>query len=74
MRRTSLVLESLESRLALAAVVTFTDIDGDVVTAKTSKGTNADLATALVHRVERTVSWSWSISRRIRSSRARASP
>lgn len=48
MRRTSLVLESLESRLALAAVVTFTDIDGDVVTAKTSKGTNADLATALV--------------------------
>jgi len=48
MHRTSLVLESLESRLALAAVVTYTDIDGDIVTAKTSKGTSADLETALV--------------------------
>lgn len=39
--------ERLERRLALAGLFTFTDIDGDVVTVKTSKGGNADLAAAL---------------------------
>jgi hypothetical protein len=35
--------EPLEARIAPAAVFTYTDIDGDDVTIKTSKGTNADL-------------------------------
>lgn len=38
--------ELLESRIAPAAVFTFTDVDGDQVTIKTSRGTNADLAAA----------------------------
>ncbi len=36
-------IEPLETRIAPAAVFTFTDTDGDLVTVKTSKGTNADL-------------------------------
>jgi len=40
--------EPLESRLALAGLVTFTDVDGDLVTVRSSKGTNADLQAALV--------------------------
>jgi len=38
------LIEVLETRIAPAAVFTFTDVDGDLVTLKTSKGTNADLA------------------------------
>lgn len=37
-------IEVLELRIAPAAVFTFTDVDGDDVTIRTSKGTNADLA------------------------------
>lgn len=37
-------IEPLEARIAPAAVLTLTDVDGDLVTIKTSKGTNADLA------------------------------
>jgi len=37
-------IEILESRIAPAAVFHYTDQDGDRVTVKTSKGTNADLA------------------------------
>lgn len=33
----------LEARIAPAAVLTFTDVDGDSIVVKTSKGTNADL-------------------------------
>lgn len=40
-------VEILESRIAPAAMVTFTDVDGDTVLVKTSKGTNADLLAAL---------------------------
>ena len=40
-------IEPLETRIAPAAVFTFTDVDGDLVTIKTSKGTNADLAAIL---------------------------
>lgn len=40
-------IEALEARIAPAAVFVFTDVDGDTVTVKTSKGTNADLAAAL---------------------------
>ena len=40
-------IEPLEPRIAPAAVFTFTDVDGDIVTVKTSKGTNADLAAVL---------------------------
>ena len=40
------MIEPLEARIAPAAVFTFTDPDGDRVTVKTSKGTNADLAAA----------------------------
>ncbi len=40
-------IETLEARIAPAAVFVFTDVDGDTVTVKTSKGTNADLAAAL---------------------------
>ncbi len=42
-------IELLEARIAPAAVFTFTDVDGDVVTISTSKGTNADLAAIIVH-------------------------
>src|SRR4051812_14417940 len=37
-------LEALEPRIAPAAILTFLDVDGDTITIKTSKGTNADLA------------------------------
>jgi hypothetical protein len=40
------IVEALESRIVPAAVFTFTDVDGDAVTVKTSKGTNADLSAA----------------------------
>lgn len=40
-------IEPLESRIAPAAVFTYTDVDGDLVTVKTSKGTNAGLAARL---------------------------
>jgi hypothetical protein len=40
-------LEPLEARIAPAAVFTYTDIDGDIVTIKTSKGTDAQLAAIL---------------------------
>ena len=39
-------IETLESRIAPAAVFTFTDVDGDVVKIVTSKGSNFDLANA----------------------------
>ncbi len=39
-------IEPLESRIAPAAVFSFTDVDGDVVKITASKGTNADLASA----------------------------
>lgn len=41
-------LESLEARLVLAGQVNFTDVDGDAVTVKSSKGTTADLQAAVV--------------------------
>jgi hypothetical protein len=41
-------LEPLETRIAPAGILTFTDVDGDVVTIKTSKGTDAQLAAAVV--------------------------
>ena len=41
------VLELLEHGIAPAAVFTFTDVDGDKVTIKTSKGTDAELTAAL---------------------------
>ncbi len=40
-------LETLEDRIAPAAVTTFTDIDGDTVQVSSSKGTKADLDAAL---------------------------
>lgn len=40
-------IESLESRIAPAGVFLATDVDGDAVTIKTSKGTNAELAAAI---------------------------
>ncbi len=40
-------IEPLEARISPAAVVTFTDVDGDLVTVKTSKGATADLAAIL---------------------------
>lgn len=40
-------IEPLEARIAPAAVVMITDIDGDTVSVKTSKGTNAQLTAAL---------------------------
>ncbi len=39
-------VEPLESRIAPAAVFTYTDVDGDKVTIATSKGSNAELAAA----------------------------
>ncbi len=46
MNRRSSSLEPLESRIAPAAVITFTDIDGDLVTISSSKGTHDQLVTA----------------------------
>ncbi|HEX8297078.1 MAG TPA: hypothetical protein VF593_12305 [Chthoniobacteraceae bacterium] len=37
------MIESLENRIAPAAVISFTEVDGDKVTIKTSKGTSAAL-------------------------------
>ncbi|MEQ1862939.1 MAG: hypothetical protein ABMA13_23705, partial [Chthoniobacteraceae bacterium] len=42
----SSLVEALESRIAPAATFTFIDLDGDVATITTSKGTNADLSEA----------------------------
>jgi hypothetical protein len=39
-------IEPLESRIAPAAVITFTDLDGDLVTVSSSKGTHDQLVTA----------------------------
>ena len=41
--KTHSIVETLEARIAPAAVFTLTDVDGDAVTVKTSKGTNAQL-------------------------------
>jgi len=41
-------IEPLESRIAPAAVLSFQDIDGDIVTIKSSVGTNAELLTAVL--------------------------
>lgn len=40
------MIEPLESRIAPAATFTFMDVDGDIATVTTSKGTSADLAEA----------------------------
>src|SRR3712207_3601922 len=40
-------IEPLEARIAPAAVFTYTDVDGDKVTIKTSQGSNAELADAI---------------------------
>ena len=42
--KTRSYVELLESRIAPAAIYHFTDVDGDLVTIKTSKGTDAQLA------------------------------
>ena len=42
-----LAYDQLEPRLALAGVFSYTDIDGDLVTLKSSKGGDADLAAAV---------------------------
>jgi len=48
MRRPTLHrFESLERRLAMAGLFNFTDVDGDIVTVRTSLGTNAQLQNAL---------------------------
>ena len=48
MRRPALRrFESLEPRLALAGLVTFSDVDGDTVTVRTSRGTDVLLSAAL---------------------------
>jgi len=44
---TAIFLEALEDRIAPAGLVSFTDVDGDTVQVKSSKGTNADLQAAL---------------------------
>ena len=41
------VFESLEPRLAMAGLVTFADVDGDTVTVRTNRGTDAQLGAAL---------------------------
>lgn len=46
-RTTFAAIETLESRIAPAAVFTFTDVDGDLVTIKTSKGTDAQLSATI---------------------------
>ena len=40
-------IEPLEARIAPAGVFTYTDFDGDLVTVKTTKGSNAELAAAI---------------------------
>jgi hypothetical protein len=40
------MIEPLENRIAPAAILTFFEADGDKITVKTTKGNNADLATA----------------------------
>lgn len=40
--RTQHLIEPIEARIAPAAVFTYTDVDGDFVTIKTSKGTDGD--------------------------------
>ena len=40
-------LEPLESRLALAGVFTFLDVDGDVATVRSTQGTDIDLSSAI---------------------------
>ena len=40
--------ENLESRLAMAGLVAFTDVDGDIVTVQTNRGTDALLSAALI--------------------------
>ena len=42
--RFALRVETLESRLTPAAVFTYTDVDGDSVTVRTNRGTDAELA------------------------------
>ena len=42
----SAMVEALEARIAPAAVVTFTDVDGDIVKVSSSKGSTADLMSA----------------------------
>jgi len=39
--------ESLEPRLAMAGMFQFSDVDGDIVTVRTNRGTNGQLAAAL---------------------------
>ena len=46
-RRTLRRFESLEPRLAMAGLVTFPDVDGDTVTIRSSRGTDAELNAAL---------------------------
>ena len=41
-------IEPLEARIAPAGVFTYIDVDGDLVTIKTSKGTNTQLADIVV--------------------------
>jgi hypothetical protein len=41
------MIELLESRIAPAAILTYTEVDGDKVKVKTSKGTTAQLETAI---------------------------
>lgn len=45
--RARLALETFENRIVPAAVVRFTEVDSDVITVRTSKGTVADLEDAL---------------------------
>ena len=47
-RRISHSIEPLEARIAPAAVFLYTDVDGDLITVKTSKGTSAQLE-AITH-------------------------
>lgn len=46
-RRTLHRFETLESRLAMAGLFTFTDVDGDIVDVRTSRGTDLQLRNAL---------------------------
>ena len=56
MRRPTLHrFENLESRLAMAGLVAFTDVDGDIVTVQTNRGTNALLAAAITLSPQGTV-------------------
>jgi hypothetical protein len=46
--RTPLSLHELEHRLTPAAVFKYTDVDGDTVTVRSSKGTNSQLASVIL--------------------------